>query len=134
MKTETKRPGPAAATPWDWHRRTLRNLRAVLAEEHAAREMVIRTPGENGGTDFVDKAADATLRNELLAELSAEEVELTEIDAALCRIELGTYGVCERTGRPISKARLRAIPWTRFAQPARKKAGLRHTAGKRAKR
>jgi len=39
---------------------------------------------------------------------------LHEIDCALDRIEQGTYGVCEGTGKPISRARLEAVPWARY--------------------
>ena len=39
---------------------------------------------------------------------------LTEIDAALKRIEDGTYGTCEVCGKPISAERLAAIPWVRL--------------------
>jgi len=37
-----------------------------------------------------------------------------EIDAALKRIEDGSYGVCEVCGEPIGAERLSAIPWTRL--------------------
>jgi len=37
-----------------------------------------------------------------------------EIDNALGRLEDKTYGICEATGKPISKARLKAQPWARF--------------------
>ena len=37
-----------------------------------------------------------------------------EIDEALKRIELGTYGTCEMSGKPINKERLEAIPFARF--------------------
>ena len=36
---------------------------------------------------------------------------LAEIDAALQRIESGTFGVCERCGQPIDVDRLEALPW-----------------------
>jgi RNA polymerase-binding transcription factor DksA len=39
---------------------------------------------------------------------------LTEIEAALKRIEDGTYGICEVCGKPIGAERLSAIPWTRL--------------------
>jgi RNA polymerase-binding protein DksA len=39
---------------------------------------------------------------------------LIEIDAALQRIEDGTYGICEGCGKPIGAERLSAIPWTRL--------------------
>jgi DnaK suppressor protein len=37
---------------------------------------------------------------------------VAQIDAALHRIEGGTYGVCETCGNQIAPDRLRAIPWT----------------------
>jgi RNA polymerase-binding protein DksA len=40
---------------------------------------------------------------------------LREIHVALVKIQDGTYGMCEGTGKPISKARLEAQPWTRFS-------------------
>jgi RNA polymerase-binding transcription factor DksA len=40
-----------------------------------------------------------------------EKEELEAIDKALGRIELGTYGTCERCGREISIKRLEAVPW-----------------------
>jgi len=40
---------------------------------------------------------------------------LSEIDDALARIEDGTYGICEGTGKPISRARLEAQPWARYS-------------------
>jgi len=40
---------------------------------------------------------------------------LREINAALAKIQNGTYGICEGTGKPISKPRLEAQPWARFS-------------------
>lgn len=40
---------------------------------------------------------------------------IREIDDALTRIERGTFGICEMTGKPISKERLEELPWTRFS-------------------
>ena len=37
---------------------------------------------------------------------------LRQIDAALQRIDEGTYGLCEIDKKPIPEDRLRAIPWT----------------------
>lgn len=68
--------------------------------------------------DPADSASDEFDHNVALAVLSAEQDALLEIDAALNRIRTGTYGTCEATGKPIPAARLRAIPWTRFAHSA----------------
>lgn len=38
--------------------------------------------------------------------------EITQIRAALNRIEEGSYGDCVRCGEPIAEARLDALPWT----------------------
>ena len=43
-------------------------------------------------------------------EENADQV-LGEIDAALKRIDAGTYGTCEVCGRPIGEGRLEARPW-----------------------
>ena len=40
---------------------------------------------------------------------------LREINAALAKIQNGTYGICEGTGKPISKPRLEAQPWARYS-------------------
>jgi RNA polymerase-binding protein DksA len=46
--------------------------------------------------------------------LDSERKILHKIAEALQRIEDGTYGICEVTGRGISKARLEARPWARY--------------------
>ena len=50
--------------------------------------------------------------------MSADQDAVYEIEEALKRIERKTYGVCELTGKPIPRARLEAIPWTRFTVQA----------------
>lgn len=46
--------------------------------------------------------------------MDSERKLLKEIDDALQRVEQGTYGICEGTGRQIQKARLEAQPWARY--------------------
>jgi DnaK suppressor protein len=46
--------------------------------------------------------------------MDSERKLLREIDDALQRIQQGTYGICEGTGKPIPKARLQAQPWARY--------------------
>ena len=46
--------------------------------------------------------------------MDSERKLLKEIDDALVRIEEGTYGICEGTGKPIAKARMEAQPWARY--------------------
>ena len=47
--------------------------------------------------------------------MDGERRLLVEIVDALNRIAAGTYGICEGTGKPISKARLEAQPWARYS-------------------
>jgi len=46
--------------------------------------------------------------------MDSERKILLEIDAALGRIEDGTYGICEGGSEQIPKQRLAAIPWARY--------------------
>src|SRR6185436_4037007 len=66
------------------------------------------------GMHQADAGSDAYDRDFALSLLSQEQDALYEIDQALKRIELGTYGRCEMSGKPISRARLEAIPFARF--------------------
>ena len=61
-------------------------------------------PGDAATSTF-DRELDATLEGN-------EERLLQAIDAALLRIENGTYGICRSCGRPIDPERLEALPWT----------------------
>ena len=40
---------------------------------------------------------------------------LRELNRALAKIQDGTYGICEGTGKPINRPRLEAQPWARFS-------------------
>ena len=66
------------------------------------------------GMHQADAGSDAYDRDFALSLLSQEQDALYEIDQALKRIDLGTYGVCEMSGKSIPHARLEAIPFARF--------------------
>ena len=66
------------------------------------------------GMHQADAGSDAYDRDFALSLLSQEQDALYEIDQALKRIELGTYGICEMSGKSIPRARLEAIPFARF--------------------
>ncbi|HEX7131817.1 MAG TPA: TraR/DksA C4-type zinc finger protein [Iamia sp.] len=59
-----------------------------------------------GDTLAVERERDLALSNQ-----ARQAVE--EIDHALAKFELGTYGICEVSGEPIPTERLEAIPWAR---------------------
>ncbi|MBN1795781.1 MAG: TraR/DksA family transcriptional regulator [Sedimentisphaerales bacterium] len=58
------------------------------------------------GTDNYDQELALNL-------MDGERKLLKQIDEALDRISDGTYGICQGTGKPISKTRLEALPWAR---------------------
>ena len=61
--------------------------------------------------EFAD-AGTATFEREKDLSLTNNIRDLTDkIDHALSRIEEGNYGLCERCGRPIEKARIKALPY-----------------------
>jgi len=67
---------------------------------------------------MADSGTDNFDRDFALSLLSSDKDAVYEIEEALKRIERGTYGVCELTNKVIPKARLEAIPWTRFTVDA----------------
>ena len=67
---------------------------------------------------MADSGTDNFDRDFALSLLSSDQDAIYEIEEALKRIERNTYGVCELTGKAIPKARLAAIPWTRFTVEA----------------
>jgi RNA polymerase-binding transcription factor DksA len=66
------------------------------------------------GMHQADAGSDAYDRDFALSLLSQEQDALYEIEEALKRMELGTYGVCEMSGKKISLPRLEALPFARF--------------------
>ncbi|MGB0328929.1 MAG: TraR/DksA family transcriptional regulator [Akkermansiaceae bacterium] len=61
-----------------------------------------------------DAGSDAYDRDFALNMLSQEANALGEIEEALQRLELGTYGVCEESGKKIPHPRLEAMPFARL--------------------
>lgn len=71
---------------------------------------------ETEETTFQDNhlgdVATATFDREMASTLEENSSHvLEEIDAALVRIEDGTYGLCTECGKPIGEERLEALPW-----------------------
>jgi RNA polymerase-binding transcription factor DksA len=98
----------------------LLNLRDAMVDSMAGvAQDTLRSRAEGSeasafGMHQADAGSDAYDRDFALSLLSQEQDALYEIDQALRRIELGTYGVCEMSGKPIPHARLEAIPFARF--------------------
>jgi RNA polymerase-binding transcription factor DksA len=66
------------------------------------------------GMHQADAGSDAYDRDFALSLLSQEQDSLYEIDEALKRLESGSYGICEMSGKAIPHVRLEALPFTRY--------------------
>lgn len=70
---------------------------------------------QNGAqADVLDSAAQREPIAVLESIRGAQRSELSELDAALERIEKGTYGTCQMCGGAVGRQRLRAIPEARY--------------------
>jgi RNA polymerase-binding protein DksA len=83
--------------------------------------------GEISGTgvdNHLGDLATATFDRELDEGLEeGARQTLVEIDAALRRIDDGTYGACQMCGQPIGEDRLRALPWAALCIDDQRRAG-----------
>jgi DnaK suppressor protein len=95
-------------------------LRAALLEQRDnLRKEILEQGGDPDSDDaaidvergFADSAHSTAERARMLSVMKALRANLRWVDRALTKMELGTYGVCERCGRPISLERLEALPW-----------------------
>jgi DnaK suppressor protein len=70
--------------------------------------------GDFGTEDLVDQANAAWNRELNFALSDGERKQLLLIEAALERLDQGTYGFCLHSGEPIAYPRLHAVPWARY--------------------
>lgn len=110
------------------YRRLLAWRNRVEAARHS-NVLLARQPVEGFSMNMADAATDEFDHIMALSGLSTEQEVLYEIDAALQRIKNGTYGICEVTGKRIPKARLAAVPWTRFTRPIEEQLERRRQTG-----
>jgi len=78
------------------------------------------------GQHMADAGTDTFDRDFALSLVSSEQEALSEIEAAIKRITDGSYGICEVSGQPIAKARLLAVPFTRYSAEAQKEIERNH--------
>ena len=106
-------------------KKEITDLQTRLVEERGELQTQLTTLEEDtfattqsemsGDVGLVDESADAgTATFEREKDLSIEQNVrdlLDKIERALKRIDEGTYGVCERCGKSIEKARIKALPY-----------------------
>ncbi len=95
-------------------REILRNVNEI--EDEALKKSRLDASGDLSSMPIhmADLGTDNYEQEFALGLMDSERKLLQEIDDAMQRIEQGTYGICEGTGKPIAKARLEAKPWARY--------------------
>jgi RNA polymerase-binding protein DksA len=105
----------------EWTKTELAAVRTQLVDElnemRAAYDLSLRDldnlqrAGTDGAGDDQADAGSKTFEREQEQSIAANRLDLmAQIERAIERIDNGTYGFCERCGKPIPKARLKAFP------------------------
>jgi RNA polymerase-binding transcription factor DksA len=98
---------------------TIADLRAALEEERAMLCQRLEEMGLSDGTlafdqNFADSSQVTAERGEVEAVAGSLRETLSDVENALRKLDLGTFGTCEGCGRPIAPARLEAKPAARL--------------------
>lgn len=106
-----------------------KKIRRLLEEERAGLEELLHTRqqeslGETEQETFQELSSydqhNADMGTETFERMKAESIKisvedrLNDVEHAMHRLDKGSYGKCEACGRPIPKARLEALPATRY--------------------
>lgn len=93
----------------DYFRRKLIDWKEDILRESRETLVILQSENENH-PDHADRASSETDRAIELRARDRQRKLISKIDAALGRLDDGTYGFCEETGEPISLKRLDARP------------------------
>lgn len=113
MATTPKTKAAARTSRYNELRRMLEERRRELLNEVQGRIRDVRADG-NKERDVLDQgeSSEVDIQDEIeFALIQMKSETLTKVDAALRRLEEGTYGNCFECGEEISEARLRALPF-----------------------
>ena len=98
----------------------LAKRREILGDMTSMELEALRSSG--GGTNLsnlplhmADMGTDNYEQEFTLGLMEKDRKLMRDLNDALAKIQNGTYGICEGTGKPISKARLEAQPWARYS-------------------
>jgi DnaK suppressor protein len=124
-----------------YERRLLEEKTRIIKQRGFTDSMLVRPEQESANlnastpSDSAEQGYD-TYQRELASRMASSQTNLLiEVDEALRRTELKTYGICEICGKPISRARLDVVPQTRYDMKClRKKESERAVAAPEPKR
>ncbi len=97
----------------------LEKRRELVGDMYSMESEALRTSGSTNLSSLplhmADMGTDNYEQEFTLGLVEKDRGLLREINSALAKIQNGTYGICEATGKPISKPRLEAQPWARHS-------------------
>ncbi|MHB1296409.1 MAG: TraR/DksA C4-type zinc finger protein [Anaerolineae bacterium] len=94
----------------------LEHERERLQQQIASHDTTLEIYDESSGYDthLADVGTEAFEQERAVGQKRDEELMLVDVEAALERIDDGTYGVCRRCGQTIDGERLQALPTASF--------------------
>jgi DnaK suppressor protein len=104
----------------EYFRRKLLSWKDDILRESRETLVVLQNDNENL-PDLADRASSETDRAIELRARDRQRKLIAKIDAALARLDDGSYGYCEETGEPISLKRLDARPIATFSIEAQER-------------
>jgi len=121
-KVSRKRKSKLAAKELAYFRELLvEKLKEIIGDVNHIESGALKTSRQDSAGDLssmpihmADIGSDNYEQEFSLGLMDSERKIVQEIHGALKRIQDETYGVCEGTGEPIPKIRLKGIPWTRY--------------------
>ena len=106
--------------------------RAVLQDQQRSLRREMDELGADPDTDdvafdadagFSDRSHSSEERSRVIATAGALRANLRDVERALAKLDDGTYGSCDRCGKPIGDERLEAIPWALLCIDCKKLVG-----------
>jgi DnaK suppressor protein len=96
----------------------LEKRREIVGDMSSMEREALRSGGSNLSTlpmHMADMGTDNYEQEFTLGLVEKDRNLLRDLNRALAKIQNGTFGICEGTGKPIAKARLEVQPWARFS-------------------
>src|SRR5262249_20344415 len=121
---ETEAPAPAAKSPFtpeqlaEFRALLLRKRAQVIGDITTMEKQALQSGSgslSNMPSHLAEQGSEAYDQSLSLDLAAADRKLVKEIDDAIARIDNGTYGICEITGKPIKLERLQELPWARYS-------------------
>lgn len=92
-------------------RERLRALAGAAYDSSDSASVGVHDPITTDAEDFGDQALDITTEDTQMALAAHDRALLRQVERALARMDAGSYGLSEVSGKPIAIERLQALPW-----------------------